>query len=258
MPNEKPKQSGASETLPLWKAITSILITLLVIGCLFAGAIFALTPSGQTVGKWLTWLFGLDSVQLWWYVTRASGLVAYMLLWFSMVLGLAVSSKYMDAVLDRVFTYDFHQFISLLSIAFVLLHVIVLLFDRYLPYSIWQVLIPFISTYRPFWVGVGVIGFYLVLLVTVTFYLRKKIGMKAFRWIHVLSLLSYVGATLHGVYAGTDTPLTMVQWLYKGTSLVVIFLTVFWLVLLWLRKTEQAQKERAAALLASSKRHAAN
>jgi predicted ferric reductase len=154
------------------------------------------------------------------------------------VLGLAVSSKYLDRLLDRLFTYDFHQFISLLSIAFVLLHVAVLLFDRYLPYTLWQILVPFISPYRSLWVGVGVIGFYLTLLVTITFYIRNWIGNRAFRLIHVLSLLGYLGATLHGIYAGTDSPLASMQLLYKGTGLVVIFLTIFWLVLVALRKLE--------------------
>jgi predicted ferric reductase len=124
---ERKNQPPVKESTALWRAILSIFITLLVIGCLLLGAIFALTPSGQTAGKWLNWFFALDSVQLWWYVTRASGLVAYLLLWFSMVLGLAITSKYLDQMLDRVFTYDFHQFISLLSIAFTLLHVVVLM-----------------------------------------------------------------------------------------------------------------------------------
>jgi predicted ferric reductase len=239
-----------------WRAIISIFATLLFLLLIFFGAIFSLTPSGQVASKWLNWLFALDSVQLWWYVTRASGIVAYLLLWFSMVLGLAVTSKYLDRLLDRVFTYDFHQFISLLSIAFVFLHVAVLLLDRYLPYTLWQTLVPFISPYRPIWVGVGVIGFYLTLLVTITFYIRNRIGMRAFRLIHFLSLIGYLGATLHGVYAGTDSPLAAMQLLYKGTALVVVFLTVFWLVLLALRKLEARRLTLAAARL-NRRRHAA-
>jgi predicted ferric reductase len=242
MSDNRERKQEVQQTTSLWKVITSLFLTLLVIGSIFAGAIFSLTPPGQTAAKWVTWFFGLDSVQLWWYVTRASGLVAYLLLWFSMVLGLAVTSKYLDQLLERVFTYDFHQFISLLSIAFIAVHIIVLLFDRYLPYSIWQILVPFISPYRPFWVGVGVIGFYLIILVTVTFYLRNRIGGKAFRLIHVLSLVGYLGATLHGIYSGTDSTLLSMQLLYKGTGLVVIFLTIFWLVLAMLRKMELRKK----------------
>ncbi|MBE3038503.1 MAG: ferric reductase-like transmembrane domain-containing protein [Chloroflexi bacterium] len=252
---ERKNQLNRTKPPSPWRAIISIFATLVVLLLIFFGATFALTPSGQAAGKWLNWLFALDSVQLWWYVTRASGIVAYLLLWFSMVLGLAVTSKYLDRLLDRLFTYDFHQFISLLSIAFVGLHVAVLMLDRYLPYSIWQTLVPFISPYRPFWVGVGVIGFYITLLVTITFYIRSRIGMRAFRLIHVLSLVGYLGVTLHGVYAGTDSPLPAMQLLYKGTALVVIFLTIFWLVLLALRKLEARRLALAAARL-PRRRHA--
>jgi len=216
---------------------------------IFLGAFYSLVPSGQAAGRWLNWLFALDSVQLWWYVTRASGIVAYLLLWFSMVLGLAVTSKYLDRLLDRVFTFDFRQFISLLSIAFVILHVAVLLLDRYLPYTLWQILVPFISPYRPIWVGVGVISFCLTLLVTITFYIRNRIGMGAFRIIHVLSVIGNLGATLHGIYAGTNSPLPAMQLLYKGTGLVVIVLTIFWLALLALRKLEARRIALAATRL---------
>jgi predicted ferric reductase len=247
MSNEHHRQGSQAETPALWRVVVSAFVTLLVLGIILLGALFSLTPAGQAAGNWLSWFFALGSIQLWWYVTRASGIVAYLLLWLSIVLGLAVSSKFLDRMLDRVFTYDFHQFISLLSIAFILVHAGVLLLDRYLPYSIWQILVPFISPYRPFWVGVGVVGFYLTLLVTVTFYIRKRIGMRAFRVIHILSLVGYLGATLHGIFAGTDSPLASMQLVYKGTGLVVIFMTAFWLVMVWLRKLEQRRGFQPAA-----------
>ncbi len=232
----------SKQSFPFWRVLLSGLATLFVLGLIIVGALLAPTPAGQTVSKFLAWLFAANSVQIWWYATRASGIVAYLLLWFSTVLGLAVSSKFLDHLLDRVFTYDFHEFISLLSIAFVLIHILVLTVDRYLPYSIVQILVPFISPYRPFWVGIGVIGFYITLLVTVTFYIRGRIGAHAFRVIHILSLLGYLGVTLHGFYSGTDTPLPTMQFMYKGTALVVIFFTAHWLVILFLRKREAHQK----------------
>jgi predicted ferric reductase len=182
------------------------------------------------------WLFSIDSVQLWWYITRAAGLVAYLLLWLSTVWGLAVSSKLFDPLLTRDYTYDFHEYLSLFSIGFTILHVIVLMLDRYQPFSLFQILVPFISDYRPFWVGLGVISFYLVLLVTVTFYLRQRIGLRRFRLIHVLSLAGYLGVTLHAVYAGTDSTLSASQFIYKGSFMVVVFMTAYWLVNLALGK----------------------
>ena len=183
-------------------------------------------------------------------MTRASGIIAYLLLWFSTILGLAVTSKYLDGMLDRLFTYDFHEFISLLSVGFTLVHVGVLMLDLYMPYSLAQILVPFISPYRPFWVGVGVISFYFILLVTITFYLRNKIGRRAFRAIHVLSLLGYIGATLHGYFSGTDTALPSMQILYKISGLAVLFLTIYWLVLLGLRNAER--RRQAAAVVTAN------
>ena len=237
------KQEATYSTM---QVVVSILGTFIVVGLILFVAVLAMTPVGQSLGTFLSWLFAANSIQTWWYVTRASGIIAYLLLWFSTILGLAVTSKYLDGMLDRLFTYDFHEFISLLAIGFTLVHVLVLTLDKYLPYTFAQILVPFISPYRPFWVGVGVISFYLIVLVTVTFYLRNKIGKRTFRTIHYLSLLSYIGVTLHGYYSGTDTALPSMKILYDVSGLAVLFLTVYWLVLLGLRKAEMRRK--AAAL----------
>ncbi len=207
--------------------LTALLSAMLV---LMVGALawllggLSLAPLSRAFGS----LFALDSVQGLWYVTRAAGLIAYLLLWLSTVWGLAVSSKIFDPLLHRAFTYDMHQFISLLAIGFTVLHVAVLVGDKYLPFTLAQILIPFIDPYRPLWVGIGVIGLYLTLLVTVTFYLRRWIGQKTFRAIHLFSFLGYAGVTVHGLMAGTDSVLPSVQIMYAGTALVVIFLTIFW------------------------------
>jgi hypothetical protein len=111
-----------------------------------------------------------------WYVTRAAGLLAYLLLWLSTVWGLAIASKIFDPLLHRAFTFDAHEWLSLLALGFTILHVGVLLGDVYLPFSLAEILIPFVAPYRPFGVGLGIIGFYLTLLVTVTFYLRSRIS----------------------------------------------------------------------------------
>ena len=200
-------------------------------------------------------LFAIDSLQFWWYLTRAAGLMGYFLIWLSTFWGLVVSSKILDSFMDRGFTFDFHEYLSLIGLGFIAVHVIVLMADKYLPYSIWQVLIPFLSPYRPFWVGLGVIALYLTLLVSVTFYLRKKIGMEAFRKMHYLSLVAYLGSTLHGLYAGTDSALTITNILYKGTSLITLFLLAYWLIMLWYRKQEEeaAKKERLWATLRNKK-----
>jgi sulfoxide reductase heme-binding subunit YedZ len=207
-----------------------VLILSLLGFCLLLTATFVFSPALQNMFQAkLNSMFGLNTVQIWWFVTRAAGLIAYLLLWFSTVWGLAVPSKLVAPLLEQTYTFDFHQFISLLSIVFTAVHIIVLMVDQYLPFTIWQILIPFLDSYRPLWVGIGIISFYTILLVTITFYLRSRIGMSAFRSIHELSLVSYLGATLHGLFAGTDGALPGMQIIYLGGGLVVVILTAYWL-----------------------------
>lgn len=211
-----------------WGLAAAILV--LVVGAVVALA--ALIPGSPLVAfsRWfLDTLFAANTVQALWYVTRAAGLVAYFLLWLSTAWGLAVSSKIFDPLLHRAFTYDMHQFISLLAIGFTFLHVVVLLGDQYLPFSIAAVLIPFIAPYRPLWVGVGIIGLYITLLVSITFYIRRWIGQKTFRVIHISSFLAYAAVTVHGWMAGTDSPLWTTQLMYAGTALAIVFLSVYWI-----------------------------
>jgi sulfoxide reductase heme-binding subunit YedZ len=209
---------------------------LLILGAwvlaLFAGAglyLLAETPAAAAFGALTARALALSSDQVMWYITRASGLTAYLLLWLSTAWGLAVSSKILDRLLNRAFTYDYHQFISLLALGFVGLHVGVLLFDHFLPYTLPQALVPFLSPYRPLWVGIGVLAFYASSIVTATFYLRRRIGMHAFRTIHYFSLLAYLGAAVHALMAGTDSSLAATQIMYAATFLSVVFLMTYWL-----------------------------
>jgi len=236
--------------LRIWLRNQLIVLVLFFLGfCLAITAVVVFTPPLQDMLQAnLDSMFGINTVQIWWFVTRAAGLIAYLLLWFSTVWGLAVPSKLVSPYLEQSYTFDFHQFISLLSVGFTALHILVLMVDQYLPFSIWQILLPFLSSYRPFWVGIGIISFYIILLVTVTFYLRSRIGMSAFRAIHILSLVGYLGATLHGLFAGTDGALPGMQIIYFGSGLVVALLTGYWLWMRFLQKNKLEEPSRAATV----------
>lgn len=233
------------------KVLAKPISTILLVGGIFVTLLLAIAL-GQSLGsatlaETLQSLFAINSTQIWWYVTRAAGLTGYLLLWLSMIWGFAIPTGILRPALENIFTYDFHEHLSLLGLGFVVVHIAVLLFDKYLPFSLLQLFIPFVDTYRPVWVGLGIISFYILLLVTFTFYLRQKIGAKAFRSIHVLSLLSYLGTTLHGLFAGTDSGLPIALLLYAGTFLTVIFLSVYWLVTRALGKNDEQVTGRYSA-----------
>ena len=228
MQTQAPNQSPSTNRLRLFLLYAFICIAAFI-GTLILFLVIN-SPVGPTLSSWSTWILATDSQQVFWYITRSAGLIAYLLLWLSTAWGLAVSSKILDGMLHRTFTYDFHQFISLLALGFLGLHLAVLMLDNYMPFTLLQILVPVFSPYRPVWVALGGVGLYLSVLVTVTYYMRGKIGMKAFRSIHVLSLVGYLGATIHSLFSGTDTALLPARILYFGTFLTVVFLLVYWLI----------------------------
>ena len=224
--SQRPAKDEPVSPLPF----IGLMIVLLGAGLLIIGVLLGFSPA-QLVNSLLDRALVASSAQTTWFVTRAAGLMAYLLVWLSTVWGLAVSSKVFDGALHRAFTYDFHQFISLLSIAFVVIHLVVLLFDQYQPFTLAQILVPFTAPYRSVWVGVGTIGLYLTLIVSFTFYIRKWIGQKTFRLIHFASYLAFAGSALHGLLSGTDSPLWSVQAMYLVTAISVVFLTVYRIVM---------------------------
>lgn len=180
-----------------------------------------------------TWLPGLSESLLgsapkaYWYLARASGVVAYLLLWLSLVFGLVVSNKMARLWNGGPTAVELHQFSTWLAIGFSLFHAMILLGDTYIKATVSQVLTPFGYTgYEPLWVGFGQVGFYLAVLVAASFYVRKHIGYRAWRTLHYVSFGLYLILTLHGIFAGTDSAAPALQLVYLGSSVSVYFLMI--------------------------------
>lgn len=240
--SQNPQSRTGQLDRPPYGWIAVALIALLLI---LGGAAAALTPVGPAIHGLLNQAFALDTTQnTTWYITRASGMMAYLLLWLSTAWGLAIPSKIIDRLLHRSFTFDFHQVISLLSLGFLGLHIFILTADHFLPFTLAQLFVPFIAPYRPLWIGIGVFALYISVLVTATFYIRRKIGMNTFRLIHYTSLIGYLAALGHSIFSGTDSSLPAAMLMYYGTALVIAFLTAYWIfVVLQARSGQPAAVE---------------
>jgi len=153
-----------------------------------------------------------------WYLTRATGLVALVLLTASMALGLLSSVRYQRPALPRFVTAGLHQNSSLLALAFTGIHVVTTLADSYAPVRVQDVVIPFISAYRPLWLGLGAIAFDLMLALTVTSLVRTRLSYRSWRLVHWGSYLAWPVAVLHGLGTGSDTP---VRWVLAVTAACV-------------------------------------
>ena len=163
-----------------------------------------------------------------WYLARMSALVAYALLWLSMILGLSMSNRLARVWPGGPTTFDLHQHTSLLGLAFALFHALVLLGDRYIGYTLAQVLVPFASAgYRPLPVGLGQVGLYLLAVVALSFYVRRITGYWFWRIVHFLSFAIFLLALAHGLWSGTDSAALWARGLYWASGGSILFLTIY-------------------------------
>ena len=162
-----------------------------------------------------------------WYMARSGGVVAYLLLWGSVIWGLIISIKITDKWMPAPLAYGLHEFMSLMTIFFSVMHAVVLLGDRYIDFQLIHLTVPFTAPYQPFWTGLGTISLYLIAIVTASFYLRKRLGPKTWRKLHYLTFGLYGLVLLHGLMAGTDTGLGPMKLMYLLTGAIVLFLTYY-------------------------------
>ena len=140
-----------------------------------------------------------------WVLVRATGLVAYGSITAAVLCGLLVKTRPMPRRLPPALTVDLHRTFSLLGLAAVALHGVVLLLDRNLPTMPWDLVVPGTGPYRPMWVGVGVVAGELWLLIHLSFRYRRRIGVPNWRRLHWATYATFAGATAHGLMAGSDS-----------------------------------------------------
>ncbi len=165
--------------------------------------------------------------QAYWYLARAGGIVAYVLLWLATCWGIMMSSKVVKGLVSVPKAYSLHEFLPILGVVFAALHAMVLLGDSYIGFDVWQLLVPFTSSYEPFWTGLGTLSFYLFLALVASSYLRKQIGQKLWRVFHYTSYLAFLVALLHGIMAGSDSGILGMRALYLTTGGISLFLVYY-------------------------------
>jgi len=149
-----------------------------------------------------------------WYTARAAGVVAYALLTGGVLLGVLLAGRARIPRWPQFAVTEVHRFVALLTGAFVVLHVYALLLDRYVHTSIAAVLVPGVSSYRPFWVALGTVAVELLAAVGLSNLLRKRLGHARWRRIHYLTFAVWAAATVHGIGAGTDSGAGWLRLLY--------------------------------------------
>jgi DMSO/TMAO reductase YedYZ heme-binding membrane subunit len=139
-----------------------------------------------------------------WYLTRATGAVALLLLTVSVVLGVANIGRLQAAGWPRFVIEGVHRNVSLLAIALLVIHVVTSVLDPFAGIRLIDALVPFVGSYRPLWLGLGAFASDLLLAIAGTSLIRRHLGHTAWRATHWLAYLCWPLAVLHTVGTGSD------------------------------------------------------
>ena len=162
-----------------------------------------------------------------WLLARASGLTAYVLLTASILAGLVVKSKPFGKAVKPATTVDLHKILALLGLSMLALHGVALVLDETIEIGIGALVVPGLAPYRPLWTAMGVLAGELMLLVYVSFPLKKRIGHKNWRRLHWATYATFLMGTAHGVMAGSDSGQPWAIALYLAAVGAVAFATAW-------------------------------
>jgi DMSO/TMAO reductase YedYZ heme-binding membrane subunit len=142
--------------------------------------------------------------QIWWQVSRASGITALALMLIASVWGVLYASRVITLRSAPKWLLDLHRFLGALAVVFTGVHVAGLVADSYVHFGAADVLVPFASDWKTGAVAWGIVAAYLLVAVELTSLLKKRMSLKVWTWFHRLSLPAMWLGVLHGATAGTD------------------------------------------------------
>lgn len=174
-----------------------------------------------------------------WMFSRATGLLAYVAVSIDVIVGLLVSTRSGDRWISRGHLVDIHGWLSPLALGLVFAHGVVLLADGHIRFDVVDLFVPFASSRWPLAIGVGVLAGYLMLVVHLSFGMRKRIGTTTWRRLHYLSFATFVLVTIHAMAVGTDRGNPWFASVYA-----VLLLVVASLLALRIKRTRAAMAAR--------------
>ena len=160
-------------------------------------------------------------------MSRATGVVALLLLTAVMLLGLLVTRQGRLPGLPRFAVGGLHRNLSLLATAFVAVHVLTAVTDGYVNIPITAAVVPLASHYERLWLGLGAVSFDLMLAAVVTSLLRRHLSRKAWRAVHLTAYVSWPVAWLHSIFSSTDLQHGVLFFLAVACAVAVIAATLW-------------------------------
>jgi len=158
-----------------------------------------------------------------WLAGRSAGFVALVLITCSVILGLAMAARVVPARWRRD-AVRLHQHLALIALGAIAAHGMLLASDPWLKAGLEGIAVPFAMGYRPLWTGLGVVAGYLAVILALSFYVRRRIGVRLWRRMHRFTVVVYVLALGHSLGSGTDASIPLVRDAMLASTLPVLFL----------------------------------
>lgn len=190
-------------------------------------------PNGEllsqqiSTGVSLNPVANLDPEQIPWYVSRSSAIAAYLMLFILVFWGLGMTIGFVYSIIDPARAWQLHKDMGISFGVLVVVHAFSLLFDRYLNFSVFDILVPYSSSFKPLYLSLGIVSFYLLLMVIITsIFLRLKLP-RLWRSSHYLTFVIFVLALIHGLNVGSDSKTTLMQIIYITTAFIIGSLAIY-------------------------------
>ena len=158
------------------------------------------------------------SPQMWWYVARASGIVAWLMLSASVIWGIVLASGAFPSHRRPAWLLDLHRWLGALTVGFLGLHLGALVADSYVHFGLADLAVPLASDWKPVAVAAGVVAMWSIVAVQASSLLRKRIPKWLWRSVHLSSYPTFLLVSAHGIFAGTDASMS----LYLTTTVLTV------------------------------------
>ncbi len=161
--------------------------------------------------------------QFWWFLARASGIVAWLMLTASVIWGILLSTKAFPEHRRPAWLLALHRWLGGLTISFLGVHLVALVADNYVSFALIDITIPYASDWKPGAVALGVLAMWLLVAVELTSLAMRRLPRRFWRGVHLSSYVAFWLTSIHAAFAGTDAS----SWLYRGGATASI-LAVVW------------------------------
>lgn len=161
-----------------------------------------------------------------WIFLRAAGIAAYLALFLACAWGLVSSTSLVTKRVSKKASTAFHASVATAGLAFLAIHLLLLVIDPFMPFGPSDLLLPMHASYRPVSIALGIAAMYGTVIVLASSWARKKVGTAWWRRLHLLAVPAFTLSLLHGAFAGTDGDRSWMFAMYAATGLATLFLVI--------------------------------